>query len=136
MEKIAATDSMEYVLSVMYDMYEKMDTRQKVFAALGFQKLSQFREHYGVALAREILIVDEFQQMYELATPKQADKINQLIKMITKLGRATGYHLLFASQSMSGTVRADVLSILSFVCVFRRMKACPPWSWGIGRQQS
>lgn len=109
-EKIAATDSMEYVLSVMYDMYEKMDTRQKVFAALGFQKLSQFREHYGVALAREILIVDEFQQMYELATPKQADKINQLIKMITKLGRATGYHLLFASQSMSGTVRADVLS--------------------------
>lgn len=109
-EKIAATDSMEYVLSVMYDMYEKMDIRQKVFAALGFQKLSQYRQKYGVVLPREILIVDEFQQMYELATPKQADKINQLIKMITKLGRATGYHLLFASQSMSGTVRSDVLS--------------------------
>lgn len=109
-EKIAATDSMEYVLSVMYDMYEKMDIRQKVFAALGFQKLSQYRKEYNVVLPREILIVDEFQQMYELATPKQAEKINRLIKMITKLGRATGYHLLFASQSMSGTVRADVLA--------------------------
>lgn len=109
-EKIAATDSMEYVLSVMYDMYEKMDIRQKVFAALGFQKLSQYRQYYDVVLPREILIVDEFQQMYELATPKQAEKINQLIKMITKLGRATGYHLLFASQSMAGTVRSDVLS--------------------------
>ena len=109
-EKIAATDSMEYVLSMMYDMYEKMDIRQKVFAALGVQKLAQYRQYYNVVLPREILIVDEFQQMYELATPKQAEKINQLIKMITKLGRATGYHLLFASQSMSGTVRADVLS--------------------------
>lgn len=108
--KIAATDSMEYVLSIMYDMYEKMDIRQKVFAALGIQKLSQYRKMFDVVLPREILIVDEFQQMYELATPRQADTINQLIKMITKLGRATGYHLLFASQSMSGTVRGDVLA--------------------------
>ena len=109
-EKIAATDGMEYVLSMMYDMYEKMDIRQKVFAALGVQKLSQYRKEFEVALPREILIVDEFQQMYELATPKQAEIINQLIKMITKLGRATGYHLFFTSQSMTGTVRADVLA--------------------------
>lgn len=108
--KIAATDGMEYVLSLMYDMYEQMDIRQKVFAAMGIQKLSQYREMFGVVLPREILIVDEFQQMYELATPKQAEIINQLIKMITKLGRATGYHLFFTSQSMSGTVRADVLA--------------------------
>lgn len=108
--KIAATDSMEYVLSIMYDMYEKMNMRQKVFAALGVQKLSQYREMFDVVLPREILIVDEFQQMYELATAKQVEIINQLIKMITKLGRATGYHLLFASQSMTGTVRNDVLA--------------------------
>lgn len=108
--KIAATDGMEYVLSLMYDMYEKMDIRQKVFASLGIQKLSQYRDMFKVVLPREILIVDEFQQMYELATPRQAEIINQLIKMITKLGRATGYHLFFTSQSMSGTVRADVLA--------------------------
>lgn len=108
--KIAATDSMEYVLSIMYDMYEKMDLRQKVFAALGIQKLSQYRELFEVILPREILIVDEFQQMYELASAKQAETISQLIKMITKLGRATGYHLFFASQSMTGTVRSDVLA--------------------------
>ena len=89
-EKIAATDGMEYVLSMMYDMYERMDIRQKVFAALGIQKLSQYRKMFGVVLPREILIVDEFQQMYELATPKQSEIINQLLKMITKLVRATG----------------------------------------------
>lgn len=108
--KIAATDSMEYVVSVIYDMYEKMMMRQKVFSALGIQKIADFRDKFKVALPREILIVDEFQQMYELATPKQTDMINRLIKMVTKLGRATGFHLLFSSQSMSGTVRGDVLA--------------------------
>lgn len=108
--KIAATDSMEYVLSIMYDMYEKMDIRQKVFAALGLQKLSDYRKRFGVVLPREILIVDEFQQMYELASTRQIRMINQLIKMITKLGRATGYHLFFASQSMSDTIGNDVIA--------------------------
>lgn len=108
--KIAATDSMEYVLSVMYDMYEKMDIRQKVFAALGLQKLADYRKKFGVVLPREILIVDEFQQMYELASAGQTRMIDQLIKMITKLGRATGYHLFFASQSMSGTIGSDVIA--------------------------
>lgn len=108
--KIAATDSMEYVLSIMYDMYEKMDIRQKVFAALGLQKLSDYRKKFGVVLPREILIVDEFQQMYELASTRQIRMINQLIKMITKLGRATGYHLFFASQSMSDTIGNDVIA--------------------------
>lgn len=108
--KIAATDSIEYVLSIMYDMYEKMDIRQKVFAALGLQKLSDYRKKFGVVLPREILIVDEFQQMYELASTRQIRMINQLIKMITKLGRATGYHLFFASQSMSDTIGNDVIA--------------------------
>lgn len=108
--KIAATDSMEYVLSVMYDMYSNMDIRQKVFAALRVQKLSEFRRKFGVVLPREILIVDEFQQMYEMATPKQIGMIDRLIKMITKLGRATGYHLFFTSQSMTGTVSYDTLA--------------------------
>lgn len=108
--KIAATDSMEYVLSVMYDMYEKMDIRQKVFAALGLQKLADYRKKFDVVLPREILIVDEFQQMYELASSRQVRMINQLIKMITKLGRATGYHLFFASQSMTNTIGNDVIA--------------------------
>ena len=108
--KIAATDSMEYVLSIMYDMYENMEIRQKVFAALGIQKLSDYRKKFNVVLPREILIVDEFQQMYELATQKQIGIIDRLIKMITKLGRATGYHLFFTSQSMTGTVSSDTIA--------------------------
>lgn len=108
--KIAATEAMEYVVSVMYDMYEAMSVRQMFFAAVGVQNIKDFREKFGVVLPHVVLLVDEFQQMYELASNKQTDIINALIKMVTKLGRATGYHLLFASQSMSGTLSADVQS--------------------------
>ena len=108
--KIAATEAMEYVVSVMYDMYESMSIRQSLFAAVGVQNIKDFRNKFGVVLPHVVLLVDEFQQMYELANPKQTNIINALIKMVTKLGRATGYHLLFASQSMSGTLSADVQS--------------------------
>lgn len=108
--KIAATEAMEYVVTVMYDMYESMSIRQSFFGAVGVQNIKDFRKKFGVVLPHVVLIVDEFQQMYELATGKQGDIINQLIKMVTKLGRATGYHLFFASQSMSGTLSQDVQS--------------------------
>lgn len=119
--KIAATEAMEYVVSVMYDMYESMSIRQKFFGAVGVQNIKDFRQKFGVVLPHVVLIVDEFQQMYELASPKQTDIINKLIKMVTKLGRATGYHLLFASQSMTGTLSQDVQSNF-------KMRVCLPAS--------
>ena len=48
--------------------------------------------------------------MYEYANSRQVDVINNLIKQIAKLGRATGYHLFFASQSMRGTMPQDVMN--------------------------
>lgn len=106
--KIAATEAMEYVVTVLYEMFTSMSIRQAFFAAVGVQNIKDFRNKFGVVLPHEVILVDEFQQMYELASGKQETIINALIKMITKLGRATGYHLLFASQSMSGTLSNDV----------------------------
>lgn len=119
--KIAATEAMEYVVSVMYDMYESMSIRQAFFGAVGVQNIKDFRNKFGVCLPHVVLLVDEFQQMYELASNKQITKIDALIKMITKLGRATGYHLLFASQSMSGTLSGDVQANF-------KMRVCLPAS--------
>ena len=33
-----------------------------------------------------------------------------MLNAITKLGRATGFHLVFASQEMSGTLRGNTLA--------------------------
>ena len=57
-----------------------------------------------------LLIVDEFQQMFSEATNREAEEIQTMLNSITKLGRATGFHLIFASQEMSGTLRGNTLA--------------------------
>lgn len=101
---VAATDEIRYVLSLLNYLAGCMTARQNFFALIGQQKLSEVREKYQIVLPRVLLIVDEFQQMFLEATGKEEMQITELLTSITKLGRATGFHLMFASQEMSGTM--------------------------------
>lgn len=106
---VAATSEIRYVVSLLKYLSNCMNARQNFFALLGLQKISDFREEYGVILPRVLLVVDEFQQLFLEATNKESMEIHELITAITKLGRATGFHLLFASQEMTGTTMGTAL---------------------------
>ena len=106
----AATSEIRYVVSMLEHLQKCMLARQNLLAKLGIQKLSDFRRKFDVVLPRVILLVDEFQQMYEDASTKDGDKIRSLIHSIIKLGRATGFHLVFASQEMSGALSGNELA--------------------------
>lgn len=100
----AATSEIRYVLSLISHIKKLKDDRETLFARLGLQKIEDFRELYpDIIMPRILLIVDEFQQMFLDATGKQSDEIGELLTDITRKGRATGVHLLFASQEMKGT---------------------------------
>ncbi len=101
---VAATSEIRYVLSLLNYLASCMVARQNFFALIGQQKLSEVREKYQIVLPRVLLIVDEFQQLFLEATGKEEMQITDLLTSITKLGRATGFHLMFASQEMSGTM--------------------------------
>lgn len=107
---VAATSEIRYVLSLLNYLATCMIARQNFFALIGQQKLSEVREKYKIVLPRVLLIVDEFQQLFLEATPREATQITDLLTSITKLGRATGFHLMFASQEMSGTMSQSVFS--------------------------
>lgn len=101
---VAATSEVRYVVSLLNYLNDCMKARQKLFSVLGLQKLSDVREEYGIVLPRVLLLVDEFQQLFLEATAREQATVSDLLTSITKLGRATGYHLLFASQEMTGTM--------------------------------
>lgn len=101
---VAATSEIRYVLSLLNYLAGCMVARQNFFALIGQQKLSEVREKYQIVLPRVLFIVDEFQQLFLEATGKEEIQITDLLTSITKLGRATGFHLMFASQEMSGTM--------------------------------
>lgn len=111
-----ATSEVRYIVSIIQYLSDCMKARQALFAALGVQKIKDFREKYskefGVdfVLPRILLLVDEFQQMFLEASGKERKILDECITAITKLGRATGVHLLFASQEMSGALGSKELA--------------------------
>ncbi len=106
----AATSEIRYVLSLISYLAECMNAREELFARLGLAKIADFRDKYpDLVLPRMLLIVDEFQQLFLEASPKEGEQIRQLMTAIVKKGRATGLHILFASQEMSQTLsRSDL----------------------------
>lgn len=106
----AATSEIRYVTSLIRYLVDCMNARQEFFARLGVTKIQEFRNKYGLVLPRVLLIVDEFQQLFTEATTREKEEIQTMLNSITKLGRATGFHLIFASQEMSGTLRGNTLA--------------------------
>ena len=106
----AATSEIRYVESLIKYLVDCMNARQEFFARLGVTKIQEFRNKYGLVLPRVLLIVDEFQQLFTEATNREKEEIQTMLNSITKLGRATGFHLIFASQEMSGTLRGNTLA--------------------------
>ena len=106
----AATSEIRYVITMLNYLVDCMQARQDLFTRLGIQKISEFRDKFGVVLPRVVLVVDEFQQMFQEAVGKEPLQIQDAIMSITKLGRATGFHLLFASQEMSGALSGKAMA--------------------------
>lgn len=107
----AATGEIRYVLSLIEYLVDCMNAREDFFKRMGVAKIAQFRDMYpDVVMPRILLIVDEFQQLFLEASIKENEKIHQMLTAIVKKGRATGLHILFASQEMSGTLSRSDLS--------------------------
>lgn len=109
-KSVAATSEIRYVVSLLTYLVKTMLARQDFFALIGLQKLSEVRDKYSIVLPRVLFLVDEFQQLFLESTSREQMVIEDLLTSITKLGRATGYHLLFASQEMSGTMSSSVFA--------------------------
>ncbi len=107
----AATGEIRYVLSLIEHLVDCMNAREDFFKRMGFEKISKFRAAYPqVVLPRILLIVDEFQQMFLDASARESETIHRLLTAIVKKGRATGVHIVFASQEMSQTLSRSALS--------------------------
>lgn len=106
---VAATGELDYVVSLLEIMRNRMEAREKFFALYGVKNIKEYREVTGLSLPRVIFLVDEFQELFLKATGKQEIKINSNLTSIVKKGRSSGFHLFLTSQSLKGTVSQDLL---------------------------
>ncbi len=93
-----------FALSVIRDLHEEMEHRFALFNSAGAQNLTDYRRG-GNALPRILLIVDEYQQLFEADQAAASD----LVLRLSQKGRAAGIHLFLASQRFvaQGMLQAD-----------------------------
>lgn len=105
----------------LFDGLKEINTeRQKEYQRChvkNITKYNQLMDQQGTPEKKHpriILINDEFQVIFENPDAKMKNNLTRAITDIAKLGRSQGIHLIFASQSMSGTLSADVLNQFTF----------------------
>lgn len=114
MKACLCTSDGDYAGSVFKALRKETERRFDLFRGK-VKNLKQWNEQakaegrIGDILPRVLCINDEFQVIFEKGDPKVVDQIKEDITYIAKLGRAAGVHMFFTSQSMTGTMKQDIL---------------------------
>jgi hypothetical protein len=92
---------MTKVVPMLEHAIHEMERRYQIFASLGVRKLSQYRQMRGDRLNLEnlpawVIIVDEFADL--VMTASKEDDIEGKICRLAQKARATGIHLIIATQ--------------------------------------
>jgi len=99
--KLLALDAMqEFGESILENLVGEMERRGALFKGAGQTSLKGYTQATGQPLPRILVIMDEFQILFNDATNRKvAMNCAELTKRIVTEGRAFGIHLLMATQS-------------------------------------
>lgn len=101
--QLLALDAMqEFGESILENLVEEMEERSKAFKddAGGVSKISDYIKVTGKPMPRILVIMDEFQILFNDATNRKvANHCAELAKRIVTEGRSFGIHLFMATQS-------------------------------------
>jgi len=100
--KAVAVDSdREFALSVLEGIDREMLRRMEMFREIGANDLAEYRQRSGEKLPRVLLIIDEFQVLFE-RDDKVAQESARILDRLVRQGRAFGIHVILGSQSLAG----------------------------------
>lgn len=88
-----------YAQTVLEHLDAEITRRNELFKKSACKDYCDFRrKNPSAKLPRVILIIDEFQRLFEA----DAKRVMELLKILTKQGRSAGVHLIFATQTFKG----------------------------------
>ena len=109
---IATESDVEYGLSVLRHLEREMSRRADLLKDAGAANLYEYRTKTGLPMPRILLVIDEFQRLFE--TPKEGEAAEAMLSNLLRQGRSAGIHLLLATQTLSGLRNlASARSLLS-----------------------
>jgi S-DNA-T family DNA segregation ATPase FtsK/SpoIIIE len=111
---VEVEDSVPTLKSILLEM----DSRYKKFARVGAKKIVAYNEKFSDATERLPYILIIIDELADLMMTAQAEVESTLVRL-AQLGRATGIHLIVATQRpsvdiLTGTIKANFPSRISF----------------------
>lgn len=104
---VAIESNREFAVSVLESLDAEIFRRGELFKAKGSNvDLGSYRDATGETLSRIVLVIDEFQVLFENETDAISAKAMSLLERVIRQGRAFGIHTLLASQSLTGSASA------------------------------
>ncbi|MFM7591234.1 MAG: FtsK/SpoIIIE domain-containing protein [Isosphaeraceae bacterium] len=99
---VAVESEREFGLSVLEKLDRELTDRGERFRRAGVQDVAGFRANVqGEPLPRILLVVDEFQELFNEDDRISSDSASLLDRLVRQ-GRAFGIHAILGSQSMAG----------------------------------
>lgn len=96
---IATQADANYAQTVLEYLVAEISRRNNLFKKFSCKDYRDFRKKNSAEkLPRVILIIDEFQRLFEA----DANRVMDLLEKLTKQGRSSGVHLIFATQTFKG----------------------------------
>lgn len=106
----------ERVISALQWATKEMDKRYKMFAEVGARNIEEYNEQAGfVSMEYIVIVIDELADIM-LTAPS---KVEDLIVRLAQMARATGIHLIVATQRPSvnvitGLIKANIPTRIAF----------------------
>ena len=98
-ELVAKNADVGYGVTVLQHLVDVLEARNEKFKAVGKSDYTSFRkEHPNEIFPRLVLIVDEFQTLFQEAI--DSERLQHIMQTLSKKGRSVGIHLIFATQTL------------------------------------
>ncbi|HMR47753.1 MAG TPA: FtsK/SpoIIIE domain-containing protein [Arachnia sp.] len=102
-----------FALATLESVAEMIPQRAKLMRGSGAKDIATFRRLTGTPMPRVLVVIDEFQRLFEGGDDQLVDRAAQVLELLARTGRSSGIHLILASQTISGLrglgARADAI---------------------------
>ena len=112
--KLVATQSdVDYGITLLKFLVKELERRSMLFKATNaVTDYREFRKNTKQILPRILLIIDEFQMLFEEEMSKSQEAEKALVELLRQ-GRAYGIHLLLATQTLKGLQNQSLGQLIS-----------------------
>ncbi|WP_440970777.1 FtsK/SpoIIIE domain-containing protein [Peribacillus frigoritolerans] len=97
----------EFGESILKELQEELERRGEIFKRYFAQNLMTYREKSGQTLPRILLVIDEFQVLFDMQQNRQiANSCGSILDDLVRRGRSFGIHIILASQTVSDAMNS------------------------------